>query len=443
MTLRLSDLHACFEGVIPSIVATHAPGGLPNISYLSHVVQVDAAHVALSNQFFGKTARNLQANPRATILLVDGRNGAQFRLEATLVRSETAGPLFDQVAGHLRASSEQVGMAAIMRLKAVDIFRVTSLAAVPSPHPVTPDAAPPGLSRLQQIARAAEAIAAAPDLATLTEAVLDAVLEETGCEAASLALHDAARAVVTTIGSRGYPQSGIGSELALGSGLAGRACAEGRLAKVSDLSRIRRLGAAIRATTLAENESRTIPAPGLPGALSQIAVPLIAQDRLLGVLLAESRQRFAFDPASEAALTILARQAAAAIALVETRPAEPAAPSACPRPSTPSGAAFKVVHYGFDDSVFIDDAYIIKGVAGRLLIHLLDQHVALGRTDFTNREIRLSDVLRLPEWKDNLETRLLLLQRRLDEKATPVRLLRPGRGRIRLELDGRPDIQTA
>ena len=64
MTLRLSDLSACFEGVIPSIIATASADGMPNISYLSHVVQVDADHVALSNQFFAKTAANVRANPK-------------------------------------------------------------------------------------------------------------------------------------------------------------------------------------------------------------------------------------------------------------------------------------------------------------------------------------------------------------------------------------------
>jgi adenylate cyclase len=34
----LDRLSACFEGVIPSVVATAAADGTPNVSYLSHVV---------------------------------------------------------------------------------------------------------------------------------------------------------------------------------------------------------------------------------------------------------------------------------------------------------------------------------------------------------------------------------------------------------------------
>jgi hypothetical protein len=92
--------------------------------------------------------------------------------------------------------------------------------------------------------------------------------------------------------------------------------------------------------------------------------------------------------------------------------------------------------YAFDDSLFIDEAYLIKGVAGRILLHLLGVYAATGRRDFTNREIRLEASLKLPGLKDNLETRLILLKRRLDERQAPVRLARPGRGQIQLVFTG-------
>ncbi|MNJ77738.1 hypothetical protein D3C77_753090 [compost metagenome] len=78
---------------------------------------------------------------------------------------------------------------------------------------------------------------------------------------------------------------------------------------------------------------------------------------------------------------------------------------------------------------------------GRLLFHFLRLYAESGRCDFTNREVRLESALRLPDLKDNLETRLILLRRRLEERQAPVRLSRPGRGQIRLEVEGSPHLE--
>ena len=66
--MALSSIRDCFEGVIPSVVATLDAEGVPNVSYLSQVYLVDDDHVALSNQFFSKTADNVRATGRATVI---------------------------------------------------------------------------------------------------------------------------------------------------------------------------------------------------------------------------------------------------------------------------------------------------------------------------------------------------------------------------------------
>ena len=47
MDVALESIQDCFEGVIPSLIATVDDMGIPNVSYLSHVYYVDRDHVAL------------------------------------------------------------------------------------------------------------------------------------------------------------------------------------------------------------------------------------------------------------------------------------------------------------------------------------------------------------------------------------------------------------
>jgi hypothetical protein len=58
--------------------------------------------------------------------------------------------------------------------------------------------------------------------------------------------------------------------------------------------------------------------------------------------------------------------------------------------------ALRVRYYEADDSVFLDDEYLIKGGSGRLLWLLLGMLAAHGRTTFSNRELRLHPLLKLP-----------------------------------------------
>src|SRR5690606_26738521 len=137
--------------------------------------------------------------------------------------------------------------------------------------------------------------------------------------------------------------------------------------------------------------------PGLAQPHSQFAVPVLAPQRTVGVIYAESPEDLRFDHTDEDALAVLASQLGGAIAAVgaaaddtEERTERAAA---IPRPR---GTPVVVRHYCENDSIFLGDDYIIKGIAGAILWTLLCDYVNAGRTEFTNRALRLDPRLRLP-----------------------------------------------
>ncbi len=95
--LHLGELRRCFRGAVPAVIATATADGTPNITYLSSVHLVDNERVALSNQFFSKTSRNLAENPRASLLVIDPLTYDEYRLEVVFERTERRGALFESL----------------------------------------------------------------------------------------------------------------------------------------------------------------------------------------------------------------------------------------------------------------------------------------------------------------------------------------------------------
>jgi GAF domain-containing protein len=178
---------------------------------------------------------------------------------------------------------------------------------------------------------------------------------------------------------------------------------------------------------------REIALPGLAQVQSQLVAPLVAQERLLGILCLQSEMAGRFLSDDERVVRIAARQMAASMALLERR--EDAEPKEVPRQRVAQAAGASTIrHYQADDSIFLDDAYLIKGIAGRIFWKLVQSYVQRGRVDFTNKEIRLDASLQLPDFKDNLEARLILLRRRLQDRCDFIHLTQVGRGQFRLDV---------
>jgi adenylate cyclase len=167
-----------------------------------------------------------------------------------------------------------------------------------------------------------------------------------------------------------------------------------------------------------------IPLPGLCDAQVQLALPLLVGERLVGVLAVESHDPLAFDEWDEAYLQILGNQIALGIDRMQLADDD-------------EGPTVKrqFVYYRNDDCVFVDGEYLIRNIPAKILWKVLTLRASGEQREFTNRELRLDPALGLPALKDNLESRLILLRKRLEEKCPDVRLVPVRRGRFAVEID--------
>ncbi len=433
MTLALDTIRGALDGAVPATVATCSPEGEPNISFVSQVYYVDPEHVALSFQFFNKTRKNVQATRRATALVTDPESFARYRIALEYLRLETSGPLFERMKAHLAGIASHTGMAGVFRLQGADVYRVLAVEQVAG---FSLPGTTPQRHHLAAVRTIAQRIAGCADLSNLLDEALAALDDCLGIRHAMILMADTRARKLYTVASRGYEASGVGSEIAFGEGVIGVAAREITPIRIMHRAQEWGYGRAIRDSAVAgglgELLETEIPVPGLPDSRSQLAVPVVAGSALSAILYVEDvlDRRFGFD--DEDALVAVAALLGPTIRGMQEL-AESAAdpgPAHGDAPLT-RGAPLLIRHYDVDDSVFLGDDYLIKGVAGRIFWKLLRDYTRDGRTEFSNRELRLDPSIRLPDIADNLEARLILLQRRLAERAAFLSLEKSGRGRFR------------
>ncbi|GLH67693.1 pyridoxamine 5'-phosphate oxidase family protein [Geothrix edaphica] len=432
-------LRDCLDGVIPGVVSTCAPDGTPNVAYMSQGQYLDDRHLALSYQFFNRTHQNLLANPRVTLGLIHPQTAQQYRVHLTYQRTESEGPIFESMKAKLAGIASHTGMSGVFRLLGSDIYRIERAEVVPGstlPAPL------PAVDPLLALRTCMERLPLSPDAESLLDAMLDGLQAHFAIEQALVMMLDPGRDRLYTVASRGYPTSGVGSELQVGDGVIGVAARERVPIRISHVTSEYAYGLAMREGAerqgLGDRLETEIPFPGLAAPGSQLAVPIPGAREPLGVLFVESPTEMRFTHADEDALVALATQVGGLfrLFLAELELADEAQ-SGVPRDPPPAGPPLRVRHYAANDSIFLGDDYLIKGVAGNILWTLLQDYQALGRTQFSNRELRADPRVRLPDQSDNLEARLVLLHRRLAERQACVQLEKTGRGRFRL-LVGRP-----
>jgi adenylate cyclase len=406
------------------------------VTFLSIVHRLDKNHVGLSFQFFNKTRKNIQENPRAQLILVRPGTADQYRLDLRYLRTETDGPVFDRMRARLEAVASQTGMSRVFRLRGVDVYQVLDCRSVNQEgrSEIVPTA-----ESIRELEAFTEQLGRCEGLDALLSTALEALADLFGHRHSFVMFPDEDGTRLYTGASYGFDPSGVGSEVLVGEGMLGLSAARHSVVRVTNLALDRVVARAVRSAFERRGEEgsleKEIALPGLSDARSQLVLPLLSRHRLLGVLCLQSAEPGRFLEADERVMQIVARHLAASMAnTMATDSAEPKVATLQSDHAEPAASHAVVKHYRSDDSIFIDDAYLTKGIPGRLFWKLLQAFVGTGRAAFTNKEIRLDASVGLPDIKDNLEARLILLRRRLDERCEFIRLIPAGRGRLHLDV---------
>ena len=155
------------------------------------------------------------------------------------------------------------------------------------------------------------------DLDQVLEVVLGAMDRVLGFQHSRILLKDPADDTLRVFASRGHEPSGVGAEVRMGEGVIGVVAERKRMMRVGNIgvsvSYLKTVRARLEAAGQSAPGQTAASLPGLPNVESQLAIPLLVKDRLVGVLAVESPKANAFDEMDEVLLRIVGHQAATAI----------------------------------------------------------------------------------------------------------------------------------
>jgi len=123
------------------------------------------------------------------------------------------------------------------------------------------------------------------------------------------------------VASHGYPEKGIGAKTEIGKGVIGTAAKRKQIIRLGNINYQLKYILAGEDISSTENEI-TIRLPGLRNPNSQVAIPLVNQEELIGVLSVESDATNIFKEDDEQIISLIANQAAMVIQQVRMYEAE-------------------------------------------------------------------------------------------------------------------------
>jgi transcriptional regulator with GAF, ATPase, and Fis domain len=188
-------------------------------------------------------------------------------------------------------------------------------------QPDAPDQPPVELARtteeLRVLRRVSSEIVSTLSLQEIYRVSLQTMDELFGFHHSIILLLDESGEWLRVVASRGYEGQAIGGRVRVGTGVIGMVAKKRKPMNWNNVGRFRSYLSAQRRQLMeagrADELGDFVPVPGVPNAESQIAIPLLVRDRLIGVFSVESPIRRVFDEHDAALVTVVANQTASAI----------------------------------------------------------------------------------------------------------------------------------
>ncbi|MBM9501837.1 GAF domain-containing protein [Leptospira sp. 201903071] len=149
------------------------------------------------------------------------------------------------------------------------------------------------------------------DLDQIFERIMKVMDEVFGFKHALILMVQEGLEILKVVASRGYEEVGIGAKVEFGQGVIGVVAKRKKIMRMVGISTQMRYAGQVGQSM--GMEEKKIELPGLKDAKSQIAIPLLVKERLLGVFAVESSEMNAFKLLDEMILSIVGNQIAVAI----------------------------------------------------------------------------------------------------------------------------------
>jgi DNA-binding NtrC family response regulator len=172
-------------------------------------------------------------------------------------------------------------------------------------------------SKFQVLQRVSAEINSTLDLDEIYDIALRTMDELFEFHHANILLIEPGGETLIVVASRGYENQAVGGRVRIGTGVIGVVAQKRRMLHINNLGQQRAYAAAQRRQMIKSGRQAeigdTVPVPGLPNAESQVAIPLLIRDDLIGVFSIESPVQRSFGEHERALVSIVANQIASAI----------------------------------------------------------------------------------------------------------------------------------